>query len=36
MFELLEQLAWNIPDYLIVPGGNLGNSSAFGKAFEEL
>ena len=36
MFELLEQLAWNVPDYLIVPGGNLGNSSAFGKAFEEL
>ena len=36
MFELFEQLAWNIPDYVIVPGGNLGNSSAFGKAFEEL
>ncbi len=36
MFELLEQLAWQVPDYLFVPGGNLGNSSAFGKAFEEL
>ena len=36
MFELLEQLAWQPPDYLFVPGGNLGNSSAFGKAFEEL
>jgi threonine synthase len=36
MFELLEQLNWRIPDYLFVPGGNLGNSSAFGKAFEEL
>ena len=36
MFELLEQLDWKVPDYLIVPGGNLGNSSAFGKAFEEL
>jgi len=36
MFEMLEQLQWNIPDYVIVPGGNLGNSSAFGKAFEEL
>ena len=36
MFELLEQLGWKVPDYLIVPGGNLGNSSAFGKAFEEL
>ncbi len=36
MFELLEQLGWQVPDYLFVPGGNLGNSSAFGKAFEEL
>jgi threonine synthase len=36
MLELLEQLAWQIPDYLVVPGGNLGNSSAFGKAFIEM
>jgi threonine synthase len=36
MFELLEQFGWDVPDYLVVPGGNLGNSSAFGKAFEEL
>lgn len=36
MFELLEQFGWEVPDYLVVPGGNLGNSSAFGKAFEEL
>lgn len=36
MFELLEQLGWQTPDYLVVPGGNLGNSSAFGKAFIEL
>jgi len=36
MFELLERLSWNVPDYLVVPGGNLGNSSAFGKGFEEL
>jgi threonine synthase len=36
MIEMLEQLAWQIPDYLVVPGGNLGNSSAFGKAFIEL
>lgn len=36
MFELLEQLRWEVPDYVICPGGNLGNSSAFGKAFEEL
>lgn len=36
MFELFEQLEWRVPDYLVVPGGNLGNSSAFGKAFMEL
>jgi threonine synthase len=36
MFELLEQFGWKAPDYLVVPGGNLGNSSAFGKAFAEL
>lgn len=36
MFELLEQFEWRAPDYLVVPGGNLGNSSSFGKAFMEL
>ena len=36
MLEMLEQLGWRPPDYLIVPGGNLGNSSAFGKALAEL
>jgi threonine synthase len=35
-FELAEQLGWNVPDHLVVPGGNLGNSSAFGKGFREL
>ena len=34
--ELLEQLAWQPPDHIIVPGGNLGNSSAIGKALVEL
>ena len=34
--ELAEQLNWNVPDHLVVPGGNLGNSSAFGKGFREL
>jgi len=34
--ELLEQRGWEAPDWIIVPGGNLGNCSAFGKAFEEL
>ena len=27
---------WEVPDWIVVPGGNLGNSSAFGKAFPEL
>jgi len=35
-FELAEQLEWQSPDHLVVPGGNLGNSSAFGKGFREL
>jgi len=34
--ELLEQLDWQVPDHVIVPGGNLGNSSALGKAFLEM
>jgi len=36
MFELMDQLDWKAPDYLVVPGGNLGNSAAFAKAFDEL
>jgi threonine synthase len=36
MIELLHQLGWQAPDWVIVPGGNLGNSSSFGKAFSEL
>jgi len=34
--ELMEQLGWQPPDHIIVPGGNLGNSSALGKAFIEM
>jgi threonine synthase len=34
--ELMEQLQWNPPDHILVPGGNLGNSSAIGKAFVEM
>lgn len=34
--ELLQQLDWQVPDHVVVPGGNLGNSSAFGKGFKEL
>ena len=36
MFRVLEALNWQVPDWIVVPGGNLGNSSAFGKAFSEL
>jgi threonine synthase len=36
MFRVLEAMAWEPPDWIVVPGGNLGNSSAFGKAFFEL
>jgi threonine synthase len=36
MYRVLEGLGWEVPDWIIVPGGNLGNSSAFGKAFIEL
>ena len=36
MYRVLEALHWELPDWIVVPGGNLGNSSAFGKAFMEL
>lgn len=36
LFELLHQLTWEAPDWVILPGGNLGNTSALGKAFAEL
>jgi len=36
MLRIIEQLGWEVPDWIIVPGGNLGNSSAFGKMFFEL
>ncbi|HEX3654606.1 MAG TPA: threonine synthase [Pirellulales bacterium] len=36
MYRVLEALRWQVPDWIVVPGGNLGNSSAFGKAFIEL
>ena len=34
--ELMEQLDWQPPDHIVVPGGNLGNSSAIGKACLEM
>jgi threonine synthase len=36
MLRVLEGLGWQVPDWIVVPGGNLGNSSAFGKAFMEM
>ncbi len=36
MIETLQQLRWSVPDWFVLPGGNLGNTSAFGKALHEL
>jgi threonine synthase len=35
MFEALQQRGWEPPDWIALPAGNLGNTSAFGKAFLE-
>ena len=35
-FELLQQRGWQTPDRIVVPGGNLGNSSAIAKGLHEL
>ena len=35
-FEMMEQCAWQVPDHVVVPGGNMGNSTAIGKGFQEL
>jgi threonine synthase len=35
-FELLQDLGWSVPDWIVVPGGNLGNSAAIGKGLREL
>lgn len=34
-FEILQQRGWVAPDWLVLPGGNLGNTSAIGKGFIE-
>ena len=34
--ETLQQLDWQVPDWFVIPGGNLGNNSALGKALMEL
>ena len=35
VWELLQDLAWTSPDWIVVPAGNLGNTGAFGKALRE-
>lgn len=35
VWELLQDLEWSAPDWIVVPAGNLGNTSAFGKALVE-
>ena len=36
MIELMEQLGWEPPDWVVLPAGNLGNASAFGKGLREM
>ncbi|MEO8030171.1 MAG: threonine synthase [Gemmatimonadota bacterium] len=35
VLELLDQLDWQVPDWIVLPAGNLGNTAAFGKALVE-
>ncbi len=36
VFEILQGRRWHVPDWIVLPGGNLGNTSAFGKGLREL
>ena len=36
MVEMMDQRDWNPPDWVVLPGGNLGNISAFGKGLREM
>lgn len=36
IIEMMEQCEWQAPDWIVLPGGNLGNTSAFGKALHEM
>lgn len=36
IIEMIEQCSWRPPDWIVLPGGNLGNTSAFGKALFEM
>ncbi|MEN0061490.1 MAG: threonine synthase [Myxococcota bacterium] len=35
-FEILQDLGWQVPDWIVMPGGNLGNNSAIAKGLQEL
>jgi len=35
-FEILQDLGWNVPDWIVLPGGNLGNNTAISKGILEL
>src|SRR5215467_12156455 len=35
-FEIIQQLGWQVPDFVVVPGGNLGNVSAIGNGFKQM
>jgi len=35
-FEVLQQLNWQVPDWFVLPGGNLGNNTALSKGLREL
>jgi threonine synthase len=35
VFEMLDQMQWDVPDWIALPAGNLGNTAAFGKALRE-
>lgn len=35
VLEILQQLGWDVPDFIVLPAGNLGNTAAFGKALRE-
>lgn len=36
VIEMLDQRGWRVPDWIVLPGGNLGNVSAMGKGLREL
>ena len=35
-YDIVQQLGWDVPDWVVIPGGNLGNVSALAKGFEDL